>query len=426
MIKPVFSVLVVLLTAIVAHADNWTQFRGATGDGVSSEVNLPTRWSATEGIKWRQPVPGRGNSSPVVTSKRVDLTTQTDDNKLWVLSFDKRTGQLLKQTEVGTGVLAAKGPKNLYVERHNAASPTPIADEEHIWAYFGTGLIVCVQADSGQVVWQRDLAEELGEYDITFGMASSPRLFADTLFINCMTKGVSYVLALDTLTGNDVWKTTRDIPAADDGPDAYSTPTVFSTSTGRVLLVSGSDHVNAYHLATGKELWRAGGLAISSPYGRIIASPVGADDIVVATSANPGGGGKGRLLGLRYGTQDEPLWKADKSTPDAATSVIVGQRVFGVAENGVGTCWDLYTGERLWQKRVGKEKYFASPVSGDGMVYFLNTSGDCTVVAQNDNDGKVLSTNSLGSDPSYYASPAISDELIFLRNYEQIVAISGS
>ena len=121
-------------------AEDWGQFRGATGDGVSAEEDVPARWTDGEGVAWSVDLSGRGNSSPVVVGDRVDVTSQREDNSLWVTSLDRSSGRLIRSVRVGSGRLAAKGSANLYAHRHNAATPTPVADEKHTWAFFGSGL----------------------------------------------------------------------------------------------------------------------------------------------------------------------------------------------------------------------------------------------------------------------------------------------
>jgi outer membrane protein assembly factor BamB len=410
-----------------AQADTWPQFRGAEGSGLSSESNLPTQWSTDKGVLWSTDLPGRANSSPAVTSKRIDLTTQHTDGSLVVLSIDRKAGKIIRQTKVGKGKLQAKGPGNLYAHRHNAATPSPIADEDNIWAFFGTGLLVCVEANTGEIKWQHDMVREYGAYNITFGMGSTPRLWGDLLFVSCLTKGPSYVVAFDKETGNEAWKSARRLPAKDDGPDAYSTPTIFQGKAGPQLLVSGSDHINSYGLSSGKQLWVSDGMAIDSPYGRIIASPVAADGIIVATSGNPAGAGKGRIIAIRDGgtgdiSTKNRLWEYGKSTPDSSTPVAFGGKLYACADNGVATCLDLKAGKLLWTKRLGKGPYHASLVAGDGKVYFLGIEGECSVV-EADSDGKVLATNELPG--TFYATPAISDGVIYLRAYEKLYAVSG-
>ena len=151
----------VALAAMVSslQAATWAGFRGDAGSGISPEKNLPVKWSTSSGVKWKAALGGRGNSSPVVTAKRVYLTTQTKDLALWVIALDKASGKEAWRRKVASGTLAAKGPKNLYANRHNPATSTPVADEKHVWAFFGTGHLVCLDA-AGKQVWARNLAEE--------------------------------------------------------------------------------------------------------------------------------------------------------------------------------------------------------------------------------------------------------------------------
>lgn len=412
-----------LVTSVVA--DEWPGFRGATGSGVSSEKDLPTSWAQDKGVLWSVDLPGKGNSSPVVTARRIDLTTQTEDGSLFLISIDRRTGQITRELNLGSGKLAAKGPANLYAHRHNAATPTVVADSDHTWAFFGTGLLVCVRASDGEIVWQKDLVKEYGAYDITFGMGSSPRMAGDNIIVSCLTKGPSYVVALNKSTGKEIWKHDRLFHAADDGPDAYTTPTIYESNNGTSLLISGSDHVDARLLSSGKQTWSAAGLRIDSPYGRVIASPIGTrNGIVVATSANPAGAGKGRVIGVEFRKGSKQLWSVETSSPDSSSPVILDNLVYMIADNGIATCVDCNTGDVKWKKRLsnGGGPYHASLVAGAGKVYFLNTDGLCTVI-EHGGAGNMLSKNTL--EGTFYATPALSDGLIYLRAYERLYAIDG-
>ncbi len=408
-----------------SHAAEWTQFRGADGNGVSTEKNLPVKWSKDSNVKWRVELPGRANSSPAVSKDRVVVTTQMKDSSLWILSYST-SGKLLKKIRVGAGKLAAKGSANLYAHRHNPATPTPIVDKDHIWAFFGTGLLVCVSSEAGDIKWKKDLTKLYGAYDITFGFGSSPRLWKDLLIVHSMTKGPSYIAAFNKTTGEKVWFHKRKLPAKFDGPDAYSTPSIAKLGGREVLLISGSDHVTAHDPRTGKQLWISGGLTINSHYGRVIASPTGADDVVIATTANPGGKGLGRVIainGVGKGniTKSNRLWTQEKSTPDSSTPVCYKGRVYLLSDQGIATCLELKTGKQLWRKRVGMGPYHASLVAGDDKIYFMSTTGDCTVV-QADDEGTILSKNTLPGG-NFYSTPAISNGRIYIRSYGELFAI---
>ncbi|REJ88698.1 MAG: hypothetical protein DWQ29_08295 [Planctomycetota bacterium] len=407
------------------HADEWPQFRGHTGSGVSDEKNLPVEWAAGKRIVWSVELPGRANSSPAVTRDRIDLTTRTNDRGLWVLSYSRDDGELIHKIKVGAGTLAAPGPENLWAFRHNAATPTPCSDDDHIWAFFGSGLLVCVDAASGHVVWRKDMNDEYGPYDITFGMGSSPRLWGDHVYVACMTKGPSYVVAFDKLTGEEAWKSDRTYDVADDHPDAYSSPVVRQHGDAAELIVSGAGFVDAWDLSSGKRNWSLGGLTIDSPYGRIIASAVPSPDgqSVVATTGNPGGGGLGHLQTVHLGRDDaEIAWKYARQTPDSSTPGIVDDLLYTMTDNGIATCFEVDSGEIVWQERLGDGAgpFHAALVAGDDKVYFLGIDGLCIVV-EHGREGKVLARNTLPG--TFYATPAISDGILYLRAYERLYAI---
>ena len=409
---------------IPMNAATWAGFRGNSGDGISTERNLPVKWSASSGVKWKAVLPGRGNSSPVITAKRIYLTTQTMNLELWVIAIDKSSGKEVWRKKIASGALAAKGPKNLYAHRHNPATSTPVADEKHVWAFFGTGDLMCLDA-TGNQKWARNLVKDFGTYDITFGMGSSPRLWKGRLYIACMTKGASYVVALDPLTGKTLWKKNRRLPANDDGPDAYSTPVIWQGKAGDELLVAGSDHINSYHLANGEQLWVSGGFTIKSPYGRIIASPAVSAGVIVQCSANPGDGGLGRAIALRAGkrgnvTTSARLWTLERTTPDSSTPVLLDGHAYLVRGNGITLCLNLHTGAKHWEERLSQGQYFSAAIAGDGKVYILSTTGVCTVLKSAAKFTKLAENKLPGT---FYATPAISDGMIFLRSENALYAV---
>lgn len=418
------TVLCLAFTCTCA-ADTWPGWRGAAGRGVSPETNLPSGWAVDKNMAWMTDLPGRSNASPAVTSKQIYLTSQMEDKSLWVLAISRKDGSIAWKTKVGSGTLAAQGPKSLYAHRHNPATPSPVADEQHVWAYFGSGLLVCLDA-TGNVRWQRDLVKDYGGYTIRFGMASSPRLWGDRLYIACMTKGPSYVVALDKATGEEIWKTDRKLPGTqEDSPDAYSTPVVLETAQRNELLVSGCDHVTAYDLLTGKQLWMSGGLAIDSPFARTVVSPAVSEDVVVVCSPNPPGSKTDRAIALRTGgsgdvTESHRLWEYRPFNSDCSTPVCYKGNLYMVRDDGIASCLDLETGEVHWRERLKEGTYRAAVVAGDNKVYFLSRDGACTVIEAG-TEGKILAQNELPG--TFYATPAISDGTLYLHAYGRLYAV---
>ncbi len=409
-----------------ARSETWPAWRGAAGAGVSAESNLPSEWSPEKNLAWAVDLPGQGNSSPAVTSKSIYLTTQTADESLWVVALDRQTGEIRWKKNVGKGPLVASGPKSLYAHRHNPATPSPVADEEHVWALFGTGLLVCLD-NSGTIRWKKDLVSDYGPYKIRFGMGSSPRLWGDLVYVACMHAGPSYVVALDKRTGKEVWKQTRSFPAEDDGPQAYSSPVVLQSKFRDELVVAGSDHVNAYDLLTGKQLWVSGGLKVDSQFGRVVASPATSPGVVVVCSAKPPDSSTDRVIALRTGgsgdiTGSHRLWEYRPYNSDCPTPVCYKESVYMVRDDGIASCLDLETGKAHWRQRLAGGTHRAAVVAGDDKVYFINIKGQATVV-QAGLEGKILAQNQLPG--TFYATPAVSGGTLYLRAYERLYAIKN-
>jgi hypothetical protein len=94
-------VAVVALACGIAHAENWPAWRGAQGTGLSSEKNLPLKWSAKENVLWRTQLPDRGNSTPIVWGDRIFITQATEkDHRRTVMCFGRSDGKLLWQSGV--------------------------------------------------------------------------------------------------------------------------------------------------------------------------------------------------------------------------------------------------------------------------------------------------------------------------------------
>lgn len=417
------GILTVLLATSIVSAEMWTGFRGTSGNSVSTEKDLPTEWSENEGVLWSAPLPGASNSSPAVTKNRVYATSfNPDDQSMWVIALDRKNGKLLWQKQIANGEMVAYGPPELYKFRHNPATPSPCADaDDNVYAFFGTGDLVSIDPN-GEIRWQKNLADEYGPYDLKFGMGASPRLWKDRLYIGCVHKGPSYALALDTKTGKEVWLADRNYQCLGDATDAYTSPVILEMPGRKPLLVmSGADHVDSYDLDSGKRVWENGGLVLENEeYARTIASPAVGDGMVVAPTAKAQ-----RAVAMKGDCVGDVTKSSDSRTipvqVDCPTPTIYEGRIYSVKDDGVGTCFDLKTGKELWKGRMGGARYQASPVAADGKVYFLALEGKCTVINAGPKLDKIAENELPGE---FYATPAISDGVIFLRDRSKVYAIA--
>lgn len=399
--------LTLIFSALCLPAADWPCFHGPDGLGVSSERGLPLKWSKKENIAWHLPLAGKGASSPVVVGGRVYLTSQTDDTGLHVLAVDARDGRLLWDKEVGKGKAKAH-------QLHNMATPTAVADAERVWVRFGTGLVVCLDAE-GKVLWERALGKELGEYNANHGMGTSPMLREGRLYVATMHQAPSYLLALDAKTGKDVWKKERNLGPKDEAQDSYSSPIFVKAGRSTEVVLAGAEAVNAYDPVTGSELWFHGGLKVPHPYGRTISGPAAGDGVVVVVAS--GFQNRGFTIGLKAeGSGQRPesdrLWTCTKFSPDCGTPIVYRGKVYFMRDDGIASCLDAKTGEAHWQERLYTANVKVSPVAADGYVYFMNGQGN-TAVVKAATQLEVVATNELNE--TTLCSPAISGGRIYLR-----------
>ena len=157
--------LTALLLSVALHAEDWPQFRGANGTGISSSKNLPNDFSAEKNIAWKAKI-GDGIGSPIIKNGRVLTTAMLGDQKLGVFSFDATTGKQLWRSDFDTGTLPRITPPNSH------ASSTPATDGERVYVYFSTIGLLAFDFATGKEVWRHTMPRPA--YLMDWGAASSP------------------------------------------------------------------------------------------------------------------------------------------------------------------------------------------------------------------------------------------------------------
>ena len=306
--KRAFPIVLVLALSVLSGRtaatgdDNWAQWRGPDGLGVSASTSYPDEWAPDKNIAWKTPIAGRGHSSPIVWKDRIFLTTSIeggkapDDHKapihlgfdlkpgyyhadsvgadhlytLKVLALDAKNGKPLWERTVYDGVM--------YDNRHSKntyASSTMATDGTSVYAFFESAGLYAFDFD-GKLLWKKSLG---GIAKAGMGPGTSPVIFENLLILQCdqeMGDG-SFIVALDRKDGSEVWRQTRTTRRS------WATPLIVRTPTRIEMVTSGAEVVISYDPKTGKELWRANGIE-SHP----IPSPVAGDGLVFLSAGSSG------------------------------------------------------------------------------------------------------------------------------------------
>ena len=394
---------IVLLLLLNPWVDDWPQFRGPTGQGISEERGLPLTWSETKNVRWKAPIPGRGWSSPVIQGDRIWLTTATEEGKsLRAIAIDLNTGAILQNVEV----FHLKSAK-LTNSKNSFASPTPVVEGDRVYLHFGAFGTACI-TQSGEIVWKTRLEYDNGQH----GTGGSPVLYDDLLILSCDGNDVQFVVALDKATGKVRWKKMRE------GYQAYTTPLVVSLPAGDQVISPGAFRAIAYEPRTGKEIWQV-------KYGEGFSNvprPVYGNGLVFICT----GFQQASLLAVRPDgrgdvTKSKIEWRLDRGVPLTPSPLLVGDELYMVSDNGIATCVDAKTGQELWRARLGGN-YSASPIYADGKIYFLSEEGESIVIAPG-RELKHLATNQL--DGPTLASIAVSSGSLFIRSATHLYRISN-
>ncbi|MFM9059696.1 MAG: PQQ-binding-like beta-propeller repeat protein [Planctomycetaceae bacterium] len=357
-----------------ARADDWPAWRGPAGDGSAPGTGFVAAWSPDTNVVWRVKLPGLGASTPAVSGDRIVVTCSIDGHNA-AICLD-RSGAERWRRVLG----AERAGKH---KKATAANPSPVTDGTHVWVYFKSGELACLQLADGKEVWRTNLQERFGEDTLWWDLGTSPVLTKSAVVIAVMQTGPSYLVAFDKASGAMRWKQDRMLTAPEEAAQSYSTPLVLAgdASLGEpaeLLVVLGADHVTAHDAADGRELWRVGGLNPSGDrFFRSIASPVAIGNLVVAPYARGG-----TLTAIRRGgtgdvTKTHVAWVRKDLGADVPTPAAHAGRLVVCTDKGAILGLDAATGGTRWSRELEKNRhaFSASPVLVDGHVIVTREDG---------------------------------------------------
>jgi outer membrane protein assembly factor BamB len=406
---------------------DWPGWRGPRLDGTSAEADVPVRWSATENIAWKTPLPGIGHSSPAIVGDRIFVTTcLLKEQQRVLLCLDRRDGKILWQRVVLTSPLERKHKLNSF------ASSTPAADGKHVYVAFpkqpdpkvaSYEVIISCYNHNGDLVWSKSP----GKFYSPHGFCSSPLLYKDKVIVNLdqdPTPGVKqqaqvgYVVALDRATGAEKWRIDRP-----NRTRSYCAPLIVEAAGKMQLVLSGSKCFASYDPDTGKLHWMMDG-----PTEQFVASPVYGSGLFFLTAGfptfhnlavRPDGSGN---IGKTHVAWHEQNKKRGEMASYVPSPIAAGPWFFVVSDLGKVHCFEAKTGQRLWSQKLG-DHHSASPVSANGLLYFIADDGVTHVFKASDKFEPVA-TNDLGEE--CYSSPAIARGQLFIRTDHHLWCIGAN
>ena len=409
---------------LVPHADaeNWPGWRGPRGDG-SADVAGPMQWDGESGenVRWKTALPGEGHSCPIIWGDKVFVTAclpSTEERVLICLHRD--TGQQLWQKTVLKARLESKHALNSY------ASSTPATDGELVFVSFleaGDEQIIAPNVSNERMIYPGTIVVAAYDFDgnkkwlvrpgdfiCAHGFCSNPLPYHDKIILNGDHDGDSYLLALNKLSGEQVWKRPRRHKTR-----SYTTPLIRNIDGTDQLVLAGSLCVASFDPATGERNWN-----VEGPTEQFVASLVFDGSHFFAVGGYP----THHVIAIRPSgkgdvTNSHVTWHQTNVRCYVPSPVVVDGYLVVADDRGTANCFDTKTGQRLWQTRMGTHFSASLSVAG-GLVYFFADDG-VTRILRPGPKADVVAENKLGENVC--SSPAFSNGQLFIRGKKHLFCI---
>ena len=464
-----------LLLCAPLPAQEWSQFRGPNGSGISTSAGVPIEFGPEKNLLWKTPLPP-GHSSPVLSRDRI-FVTAFEGSHLFVYCLQQADGKILWQREI------QRPREDRLLKPNNPAAPSPVTDGTNVYAFFQDFGLISFTAE-GKERWKLPL----GPFNILYGFGASPILSGKMLILPVDQDTGSYMIAVDKDSGRVKWKVERP-----DVVSGYSTPVLYTPAKGpQQIIVPESFQLSAYSVADGKRVWWVRGLACEmksiasmdrewlyvngwgfpqNQPGRQIQVPPFADALAKMDADRDGKisraessgdpmlkeefafgafdlerdgflnarewdmyrrmmAAENGLLAIRLGGQGDMTstairWKYQRPVPQVPSTLLYQGVLFMVNDSGILLSFDPATGNVLKQARLrgAIDKYFASPVGAEGHVYLISQGGTVSVVRAA-GEWDVLAVNELGEE--VYGTPAIANGRIYIRTQNALYSFGAS
>jgi len=436
----IYSILLLFFFSALPAQDNtevynrnWPQWRGPLATGEALFGNPPVEWSETRNVKWKVEIPGRGHSTPIIWNDMVFITTaiETDqkieekvddgDSPGWmrglkaervldfrVMALHRADGSTMWETSV-----IHEAPVDGTHETGTWASNSAVTDGEHLYAYFGSRGLYCLDF-KGNVIWERDFGQMSKK--MSFGEGSSPAIFGDKIVIIWDHEGDSFLYILDKKSGKDIMKIPRDEATS------WSSPLIVEVQGKTQVITSATSKIRSYDLETGDILWHGTGMT-----GNVIPQPMVEGNMLYLMSGFRGNALMAIDLTKAEGNINETdaiVWEYNKNTSYTPSALLANGKLYFLRTNqGNLTCLDAKTGEEYYalEKLSGTGTIFASIVGVKDRLYVTSQSGTNYVVKQGP-EFEILSKNEL--EDGNFSSPSIVGDELFIRGFEYLYCIS--
>ncbi len=406
-----------VLPKVEEHRQQWTRFRGNSGDGIATESFVPPAFDVAsgEGIRWKMELELPGNNSPIVCGDHVLLSGATEDRRC-VYCYAASNGELRWQTEIPITAPEQASDEHEAAEltvneETGYAAPTMATDGVRVFVMFAHGDVTALDF-KGKILWTRSFSTPHNHYGHAASLVVDETQLIVQLDHGSSDEPLSKLMALNCRTGKTLWSTPREVPAS------WSTPLVIEYDNETQIITCANPWVIAYRASDGEELWRCDAL-----YQDVGPSPIARDGVLYVANENPGGTAI-RLGGSGDVTETHVVWMIDYGIPDTTSPLLVGDMILMLPSFGTLTSYDIATGgDPLWEVDFD-DSFRSSPTFIGEHVLLIGVSGKVWLITVTREGCETVMQSDLGEN--CLASPAVHGGRIFIRGQKHLFCVGES
>ena len=377
--------------------NNFPSFRGPGSIGITERTGIPTNWEGKSGknVKWKTAIPLPGNNSPVIWNDRIYLSGASE-SKREVYCIDALSGKII-WTSIVEKIPGSPSQVPGVSKETGFAAPSLATEGRRVYAIFANGDLIALDME-GNKVWAKNLGMPANHY----GHSSSLIMYRDILIVQYDQRSGPAVMGLSGKTGEQVWKTARNVKIS------WASPSLVNTGKRMELLLAAEPCVASYDPLTGKELWKLD--CISGEVGPSLAY---ANLIIFSVNEYS------TLSAIRTGENPKVIWENNEFLSDVPSPVATDDFLFLVTSYGTAVCYDATNGTKYWEHDLGTPVY-SSPMLAEGKLYIMDKKGLMHIIKA-DKEFSQRSECPLGEGS--FCTPAFTNGHIFLRGDKNLYCI---
>jgi len=390
---------VIVVSVSCVFAQDWPQWRGPNRDGQVSGFTAPAKWPKELTQKWKVTV-GSGDATPALVGDKLYVFTRqgSDEVTRCLNAVDgKEVWQDKYEAQAVTGAPA----------RHPGPRSSPAVADGKIVTLGVGGVLSCLDADSGKLVWRKDPFPKVVP---KFFTSMSPIIVDSMAIAHLGGAGNGAIIAYDLASGNEKWRW------AEEGPE-YASPTLLTVEGVKQIVTLSEKSIVGIGAADGKLLWKLPFAPARRTYNA--ATPIVDGDTVIYT-----GGGRGtkavKIEKQGDGFAAKELW----SNPDLATQfntpVLKDGLLFGLSNRNNFFCINAQTGETAWTDATARGRGGFGAIVDAGPVLLALPSDSGLIVFKPDGKAYGEIASYKVAETATYAHPVISGKRLFVKDNESV------